>query len=262
MGSSGQSNHAAANTFMDALAHERRARGWPALSINWGVWSDVGSAAERQAGDRVKQVGVGTISPARGLQVLRALLGSARVQAAVLPIDWDEYKRQFRGDVPAWLSEVTRQRRAVAGTGAHASETPTPGAMSLHSRLADIPASQKLEAVEAHITTQVAAVIGLDPGKPLDPQRPLNEIGLDSLMAVELRNRLTASLDLERGLPATLVFDYPTISAIAQYVLADVLQVAAATAETPVATRDDQDVLTAIEGLSDDAVERMLSREV
>jgi NADPH:quinone reductase-like Zn-dependent oxidoreductase len=262
MGSSGQSNHAAANTFMDALAHERRARGWPALSINWGVWSDVGSAAERQAGDRVKQVGVGTISPARGLQAFRTLLASSRVQAAVLPIDWDEYKRQFRGDVPAWLNEVTRQRRAAARAGAHAPETPTPGAMSLYRRLADIPANQQLEAVEAHITEQVAAVIGLDPGKSLDPQRPLNEIGLDSLMAVELRNRLTASLDLDRGLPATLVFDYPTISAIAHYVLRDVLQVTAAAAETPAAARDEQDVLTAIEGLSDDAVERMLSREV
>jgi polyketide synthase 12/myxalamid-type polyketide synthase MxaB len=184
------------------------------------------------------------------------------VQAAVLPIDWDEYKRQFRGDVPAWLNEVTRQRRAAARAGAHAPETPTPGAMSLYRRLADIPANQQLEAVEAHITEQVAAVIGLDPGKSLDPQRPLNEIGLDSLMAVELRNRLTASLDLDRGLPATLVFDYPTISAIAHYVLRDVLQVTAAAAETPAAARDEQDVLTAIEGLSDDAVERMLSREV
>jgi acyl transferase domain-containing protein/NADPH:quinone reductase-like Zn-dependent oxidoreductase/short-subunit dehydrogenase len=263
MGSPGQANHAAANAFMDALAHERQARGWPALSINWGIWSDIGSAAERQAGDRVKQSGVGTISPTRGLAVLRALLASKSPQTAVLPIDWDQYIRQLSGPAPAWLRRLSvRQPRQQAAAAVPVATSAAGDQVSLRDRLADIPSSRQLEAVEAHVAASVAAVIGLDPAKPLDPQQPLQEIGLDSLMAVELRNRLTISLALERGLPATLVFDYPTLAAIAKYVLVDVLQIALPVVESRAAESEPQDVLSAIEGLSDDAAERMLSREV
>jgi NAD(P)-dependent dehydrogenase (short-subunit alcohol dehydrogenase family) len=261
IGSSAQANHAAANAFLDALAHERRARGWPALSINWGVWSEVGSAAERQAGDRVRLQGVGTIAPAEGLRMLDSLLSSRRVQAAVLPVDWDQYLRQFRGATPAWLSEVGARARTKPGTAQRGADA-APAGPSFLERLLEAPATRQLEAVEAHVMQQVAAVIGLDPGRPMDPEQPLNEIGLDSLMAVELRNRLSATLALERGLPATLVFDYPTVTAIARYLLVDVLHVAPPDAAPAATAAGDEDVLSAIEGLSDDAVERMLSREV
>ena len=260
IGSSAQANHASANAFMDALAHERQARGWPALSINWGVWSEVGSAAERQAGDRVKLQGVGTIAPAHGLKVLGALLPSARPQVAVLPVVWDLYLRQFRGSAPAWLREVAASR-ARSGPARPAEAAAADETVSLRARLQDVPASRQLEAVEAHVMAQVVSVIGLDPSRPLDPQQALGEIGVDSLMAVELRNRLTSTLGLERGLPATLVFDYPTVASIARYLLVDVLQMVAPAGPAAAAAGDDVDVLAEIEGLSDEAAERMLSQE-
>ncbi len=248
IGSSAQANHASANAFMDALAHERQARGWPALSINWGVWSDVGSAAERQAGDRVKLQGVGTIAPAHGLRVLGALLTTTRPQAAVLPVAWELYLRQFRGGAPAWLREVSAIGRTKTGPARPGVAAVSDDGSSLRARLQDVPANRQLETVEGHVMAQVIAVIGLDPTRPLDPQQALGEIGVDSLMAVELRNRLTSTLGLERGLPATLVFDYPTVASIARYLLVDVLQMTPPDEPAPAAADNDVDVLAGDRG--------------
>jgi len=90
----------------------------------------------------------------------------------------------------------------------------------------------------------------------VDPRQPLNDLGVDSLMAVELRNRLAASLGLARALPATLVFDHPTIAALTDYLAADVIPTAIATA--PVSKRP-EGVLDQIEGLSDDEIERLFA---
>jgi acyl transferase domain-containing protein len=260
LGSSGQANHAAANAFMDALAHERCARGWPALSINWGVWSEIGSAAERGAVERVGRQGVATISPGQGLAVLEQLLRHNGAQVAVLPVDWPQYLRQFR-NAPLWLSEAAGGARGTSPAPVAASARQQAG--TLRQRLDGVPQNRRAAVVEAHVVREVASVIGLDPSRTIDPELPLNEIGLDSLMAVELRNRLGATLGVKRQLPATLVFDYPSIAAIASYLLSDVLELAARDRE-PVPQKTDPtalDVLSAIEQLSDDSVETMLSGE-
>jgi acyl carrier protein len=170
--------------------------------------------------------------------------------------------RQFRGAPPAWLRDVSATGRARGGPAPRNVEAAAAEGASLRDQLADVPVTRQLETVEAHVMANVAAVIGLDPARPLDPQQPLNEIGVDSLMAVELRNRLASTLGLDRGLPATLVFDYPTVASIARYLLVDVLHVAPAEEPAAAAGDGNVDVLSEIEGLSDDAVERMLSREV
>ena len=114
---------------------------------------------------------------------------------------------------------------------------------------------------------QVASVIGLPDGMSVDPSQPLNELGLDSLMAVELRNRLGHGLALERSLPATLVFERPTIEALAGY-LGDVLVQAAAPAILPVRPdagpdrRRAGDAVEAIDGLSEDQIEEMFARKL
>ena len=265
MGSPGQSNHAAANAFLDALAHDRRAHGWPASSIDWGVWSDIGSAAERHAGEWVGRQGVSTISPARGLEVLDLLLRDRSTQVAVLPIDWPQYLRQFGAVPPAWLGEVARETRPAAAVPSASRKGATATGISLSDRLRDLPRQQHRETVEAHVAEHVAAVIGLGSARPVDRERALNEMGLDSLMAVELKNRLGATIGVDRPLPATLVFDHPSVSAIGTYLMTDILQLQSPAAPTaaphPAGTAAD-DVLSAIEGLSDDAVQQMLSREV
>jgi NADPH:quinone reductase-like Zn-dependent oxidoreductase/acyl carrier protein len=267
MGSSGQANHAAANSFIDALAHQRRRRGWPALSIDWGVWSDIGAAVERHAVEWFGKQGVATISPQRGLEVLGLLMREQRTQVAVLPVDWAKYLRQFRAGAPAWLSAIDVQRQARTAEPARAPVQAPPAAGTdgtLLEHLGQAPAEQRRLVAERHISEQVARVIGMDRSRAIDPDQPLSEMGLDSLMAVELRNRLGTTLGVERSLPATLVFDYPTIASIAQYLLRDVFAMEEAPerqdrARAPAGGAED--LLAAIEGLSDETAESLASRE-
>jgi acyl carrier protein len=108
------------------------------------------------------------------------------------------------------------------------------------------------------VAQRTARVLGLDGGNAIDPQRPLKELGIDSLMAVELRNLLKTDLDLEAGLPATLVFDHPTVEAIARFVERQVFGAAPAASVEPVV----DGALDRIEQLSDDEVDRLLSERL
>src|SRR5690606_17540651 len=105
LGSAGQANHAAANAFMDALASYRQSLGLPALSINWGAWSEIGAAVEYEVEARIAAQGVQMIPPKRGLQILDFLMQSGQPQVGVLPINWQTFTQQYTA-IPAWLSEV------------------------------------------------------------------------------------------------------------------------------------------------------------
>lgn len=273
-GSPGQGNHAAANAFMDALAHYRQAQGLPALSINWGVWSQIGSAAERQADVWVTALGGQTIFPEEGMAVLLELMGQPRAQVGVLPLDWGVYAQQF-AQVPAWLSNLVqaaqkKQRRAVtavsAGRFAHDDEQRAITGQvverpSILQALEDAPPNKQQELLLNHVSEQVVKVVGLDSVQEVDPQLPLSDMGLDSLMAVELRNLLGTSLALTRNLPATLVFDYPTVMALTHYLTHDVLSLGDGQPvdEGETAVQPAGDLLANIENLSDDDVERLFA---
>jgi acyl carrier protein len=138
----------------------------------------------------------------------------------------------------------------------HVAERP-----SILQALEDAPPNKQQELLLNHVSEQVVKVVGLDSVQEVDPQLPLSDMGLDSLMAVELRNLLSTSLALTRNLPATLVFDYPTVMALTHYLTHDVLLLgdgqAAAEGETAVEATDD--LLANIENLSDDDVERLFA---
>ncbi|MBL8164704.1 MAG: SDR family NAD(P)-dependent oxidoreductase, partial [Anaerolineae bacterium] len=112
LGSSGQGNHAAANAFMDALAYHRQASGLPALSINWGAWSEIGAAAERNVAGRASEQGMGTISPADGLTILDRLMRGDAPQIGVTPMDWPKFLRAFGDDTPPFLRAMVKQKAA------------------------------------------------------------------------------------------------------------------------------------------------------
>lgn len=263
LGSPGQSNHSAANTFMDSLAHYRRSRGLPALSINWGIWSEIGSAAARKADEWMLARGVGTIKPAQGLEMLDLLFAQDRAQIAVLPIDWEIYLSQFK-TVPVWLTRVAEEKNKKGKKSTQTSSPPETSvktaATDWHQKLSSVPLNQQRQFLMEHVHSQVVKAIGLEAGQEIDPRQPLNELGLDSLMAVELRNMLGSSLKLDRNLPATLVFDYPTISALTDYLALDILKIEGLKKEEKAAvTAAQPDLVKDIESLSDEEVARMLS---
>ena len=103
LGSPGQGNHAAANAFLDTLAHLRRIQGLPALSINWGAWSEIGAAARHNVETRMRLQGIGTFTPQEGLVILGRLLGTTLTQVGVMPVHWPAFLRQHPQKGAYWI---------------------------------------------------------------------------------------------------------------------------------------------------------------
>jgi NAD(P)-dependent dehydrogenase (short-subunit alcohol dehydrogenase family)/SAM-dependent methyltransferase len=213
LGAAGQSNHASANTFMDGFAAYRRALGLPALSINWGAWAEVGAAADRNLADSRN---VATFTPQAGLQALEWAMQQDLIQVGVLPADWNELLKPYPiGDEPPLFREIARQvRRRAAKTEAKAHE------VSLSKQLAETVPNKRKSLLLDHIRQKAAQVLSIANANTIDVHQPLQSMGLDSLMAVELRNRLGQSAG--KTLPATLLFEYPTISALTDYLASEV----------------------------------------
>jgi acyl carrier protein len=209
LGSSGQGSYAAGNSFLDGLALSRRALGLPAVSINWGPWADVGMAAESDAAQRRLRLSTAkALKPATALEALGLIVTRQPRPAQVVVLDMIE-----PADVQA--------KRRVGTNGSGEAERGR-----LIRELEAVSPRKRPAFLVAYLQEQAGAVLGMEPGRGqiLHPQQPLNEMGLDSLMAVELRNRL--SLLLDRALPATLLFDYPTLTALSGYVVEQFLAAA------------------------------------
>ncbi|MDZ8033650.1 SDR family NAD(P)-dependent oxidoreductase [Nostoc sp. DedSLP04] len=214
LGSPGQSNHAAANAFLDALAAYRRANALPGLSINWGVVAEVGSAVQRQVNERAQQRGIGTIAPQKVLAVLeKLLLNSSRATVGVVPIHWQKFLEQS-ADSPFFADW-----RETSVLRSHL----TP---AFRQQLAAAAPSDRRELLVAHIQRQIAQVLGFPSSAPIGLEQGFVELGIDSLTAVELRNRLQTSL--ECAIASTVMFDYPTVEALVDYLMGEVLGLEAA----------------------------------
>ncbi|MCC6456107.1 MAG: type I polyketide synthase [Caldilineaceae bacterium] len=272
LGSAGQPNHVAANTFLDSLAHYRQSQGLPALSINWGPWSEIGAAAGHQA--HVRARGVSMMEPRQGIEMLERLLlraggfmGSANVcQVGVIPIDWSRFGAQSAA-LPLFFAKVAQPEKAHVEQDAKPESDPRQA--DLLARLAEAPLARRQSLLLGFVREQSLKVLGLEPTFALDRRQPLQELGLDSLMAVDLRNRLGTGLALKQKLPSTLVFDYPTVEALTSYLSAKVLAAAGVSPASPAVvahgsndhSRDngtEQATLVELETLSDEAAEALL----
>ena len=202
----GQANYAAANAGLDALAHDRRARGLPALSIGWGVWTGTG-LVKGEAGTRnvalMAQQGVHGFPPDRAVALLGWLTGRAETSVAVLPLDLPAFRAARRGREPRLF------RNLLAGAGAGGAEAP-----ALAGRLAGAGPEEQRRFVETAVKDSVSRVLKIAPSR-IDPRKALGAMGLNSLMAMELRNRLEAALG--RPLSATLAWNYPTVAALVDH---------------------------------------------
>jgi acyl carrier protein len=198
----GQGNYAAANAFMDALAHHRHALGLHCQSLAWGAWAaSTAMTSDLSDADRGRwgQVGIGPLSDEVGLGLLDATRALQR--PCVLPVRFDSaaLRAGARGGMlqPILSGIVRVPTRASRASGGE-----------LASKLVGVPEAKREAVILEFVTGHVAAVLGHSSIQVVDPQRPFRELGFDSLSAIELRNRLAVAAGV--SLPSTLVFDYPT----------------------------------------------------
>lgn len=209
IGSPGQGNYAAGNAFLDALAHHRRAIGLPALSINWGAWSQVGLAAGAHRDSRISQLGM-SITPRQGLDMLGRVIHQRAAQVAVMRVQVGLWQQVFptAADWP-FLEYLAREEAASGRLRSH--ESP------LRKTLMALPTAQHRRALlESRLQLDLARTLQVNPTQ-VGLTEPLQGFGLDSLSAVELRNRWAEELGLM--LSATLIWDHPTIAMLATYLV-------------------------------------------
>ncbi|MFF1905902.1 SDR family NAD(P)-dependent oxidoreductase [Kitasatospora sp. NPDC058218] len=218
MGSAGQGNYAAGNVFLDSLAQYRTSRGLVAQSLAWGAWAQsAGMTGTLSEADlrRITASGVPPLSVAQGLALLDA--ATRTDEPLLVPIGRTSGATRMQGPVPALLRGLVTGTRRVAASGGGGVATST----ALAARLRDLRAGERLRAVVDLVRAEGATVLGHAGAKSVDAGREFRELGFDSLTAVELRNRLTSATGLR--LPATLVFDHPTPTVLAEHLLAELL---------------------------------------
>jgi phthiocerol/phenolphthiocerol synthesis type-I polyketide synthase B len=210
----GQANYAAANAGLDALAQARRARGQPTLSIGWGVWRDTGLVNNVAGATHVAEMarqGIASFTPEQGRTLFGWLCAQAAARGlthvAVLPIDWNAHARARGGRIPGWLRARTTSEQSLGASGA-----------SIGERLTTASADQRLRLLESIVRDAVGQVLKLNPSR-IDARKTLGSMGLSSLLAMELRNRLEAAL--QRPLSATLAWNHPTVEALAAHLAQD-----------------------------------------
>jgi acyl carrier protein/short-subunit dehydrogenase len=231
LGSPGQGNYAAANAFLDALAHHRRARGLAGLSINWGPWAGAGMAAGLHS--RLQAHGEGLIDPEVGARLFSRALARGGAQIGVMRVDWARYAAAY--PAPEFLE-------ALVGSA--------PGSAFLQ-HLQEAPADRRAELLEEFVRSEAARVLGHAP-ETFPRGQGFAALGMDSLGSIELRTQLERALGCR--LPATLAFDYPTVEALAGHLL-DRLPLRPDAASGPAGTGD-------LEDLSRDELAALLAREL
>ena len=256
LGAPGQSNHAAANAFLDGLAHYRRARGLPALSINWGAWADIGAAAERNVAQRIGKRGVGEFSVEEGLGALERLLHRNPAQACVIRADWPRVSASLDSAAERPFLELLAKAAPSAAADPAAPVPPMTQAAAFD--LASAPPEKRAGLLTSLVRGQVAEVLGAANPNAFSDQQPFRDMGLDSLMSLELRTRMKKALSLDAPLPATMAFDYPTIAALVDHLMTDVYGWAAP-ASAPLLPPADRPLLDDIEAMSDEDVDRLLA---
>ncbi|MEM7595538.1 MAG: beta-ketoacyl reductase, partial [Cyanobacteria bacterium P01_A01_bin.83] len=176
LGFPGQTNHVAANTFLDSFVYYRRSQGLPGLTINWGLWADIGTAADKQ----VK--GIERIPPQIALQAFEQLLSQSSPQVGVVPIDWLKFSQKFLlGKTPPFFEKLISQEQPIQVKQISAQDIKEASSNDRHLLLI------------TYIRDRVAQALGINI-QQLDIQQPLTSMGLDSLIAIQLRNLFKTDL--------------------------------------------------------------------
>lgn len=209
-GSPGQANYCAANAFLDALAQQRRLEGKPAVSIQWGAFSEVGMAAAKDnRGKRVAGMGVASLTPEEGLTFLERLAVGTSACIGVMRLN----ARQLVETMPSsaglpFFSDLAK--------GAGGPKRLGKASQKMMEALQAASAAERSRLLIAHLCEQFGAVLQQEPSR-IDPSAPFQSMGVDSLMSLEIRNRLEETLGVRLG--ATVLYTYASLTALCQHVL-------------------------------------------
>jgi acyl carrier protein len=269
-GSHGQVNHCAANAFMDSLAHLRRSTGLPGTSLNWGAWGETGAAASNELQRQLARSGIDAMAPTDALSAMRLALRESDPQIAIAAINWPRYNvqhssagdRLFYAPMIETASDTRRKTSASRRTSAANDNQQQIEAQESSGKTAE----PSLARIAGDV---IRRTLELRTDEEIDPMLPLSDLGMDSLLAIELRNNLSAALN--RQFPSTILFDYPTLRELVGYLDGGSRH---SSVETKASERRDDitdddakgsdgsiDILDAIEQMSDEEVESLYQRE-
>ncbi|MEU0531243.1 SDR family NAD(P)-dependent oxidoreductase [Amycolatopsis tolypomycina] len=227
-GGAEQGAYSAANACLDALAHRRRALGRVATAVAWGPWSG-GGMVTREFETALRARGFTPIDPGVALDALATAVGGGETATVVADVDWPRFAALYTMARPSpLLGELAETRRPAE---------PRQSASALGQRLRELPEAGQHDLLRTLVRTQLAAVLGHDGPAAVAADRPFSALGLDSLTAVELRDRLAAATEL--ALPVTIVFDHPTATALATHLRDTALGTHVAEAAAPAAPADE-----------------------
>ena len=242
-GAPGQAAYAAANAMLDALARFRKSRGLPATSIAWGPWQSGMASRDRTAVARWRRFGIEPLAIVEAAEHFETAFADPREHIVVI-------KRCEPTDAASWQAEPPLFDAINKGV--------RPSAAPLASDLAIMAPAQRRAALIERLQATSAVVLGVSRAAAIDIEQPLQELGMDSMMAVELRNALTSVAGQE--LPVTLVFDYPSIARIADFVLESVLHLEAGEPPPPAEPRPADATTERISAMSDEEAAERLTR--
>jgi len=247
IGNPGQGNYVAANAFLDILAHFRRLQGLPALTVNWGAVSGVGYVAQNpEIGKKLDHVGVRALPAPQLLRILGALLRYEAVQVGVGHIDWPQLAKVSLIRVSPRLAHLTE---ATLADDAEAESA------SLVDTLLAVDPGERQQLLSTHVRDQLARLLGMSPAK-LDVDEPLLNLGLDSLMAVEIGNQVQAMVGVE--VPAMKFMEGLSIAGLSAYVIGQLSGESTVAVEGTAAPQPSEEILQQVGRMSDEEVDVLL----